>query len=281
MSDIKHRLSQSLKSVDGFRWSPYLDEYLVELSHDSSLPQDKVLVRQVKMQLIANQFRYPSWKLHDEIPSNWVDTLQLQLDEIISVTSGTSSEVGSELGFYHYTTLIIREWIKIKSPTPRNEPDLRRYQVYQRCLNSIKAWLEIFFAMPLHGYVNVPCSTYSQLCYVVLFLRQITTTRNTDYHPATAEEVIDPLQTMGRIIQTFEQLKTVAAAQDPDSGEDQALILGIKKFQLLKSTWYGDVVHPDKIQRVNQEAEMTGSATESSSFVGFHMLPNMPDGIIW
>ena len=197
------------------------------------------------MQLIVNQFRYPSWKMNNsEIPTAWVDILQLQLDEIISGANGTSLESGSEFGFYHYTTLVIREWIKVKPSTPRNEPDLRRYEVYQRRLDSIKAWLGLFFAMPLRMYSSVPCSTYSQLCYVVLFLHQITTIRDVDWNPDAAREVVDPLQTVDRILHTFEQVKAAAAVQDPGSGEDQALTLGIKKFQTLKSAWYGELVPP-------------------------------------
>lgn len=177
-------------------------------------------MRQVKMQLIANQFRYPSWKINNaDIPTACVDILQLQLDDIISATNGISSELGSEFGFYHYTTLIIREWIKIKPTTPRNEPDLRRYEMYQRCLASINAWLELFFAMPLRMYANVPCSTHSQLCYVVLFLHQITTTRDADWNPAVAQEVVDPVQTVDRILHTFEQVKAAAVAQGPGSGK--------------------------------------------------------------
>ena len=234
------------------------------------------------MQLIVNQFRYSSWKITNaDIPTAWVDILQLQLDEIISATNGTSSELGNEFGFYHHTTLIIREWIKVKPSTPRNAPDLRRYEVYQRCLDSIKAWLEHFFAMPLRMYANVPFSTYSQLCYVVLFLHQITTTRDADWNPAAAQEVVDPLQTLDRILHTFEQMKIAAIAQDPASGEDQALTLGIQKFQILKSAWYSELAPPDKSRSGAPEAEMPSSPTGSSYSVGFHMLPNMLNGILW
>lgn len=235
-------------------------------------------MRQVKMQLIVNQFRYPSWKISNaDIPTAWVDVLQLQLDEIISATNGTNSGLGREFGFYHYATLIIREWIKVKPSNPRNEPDLRRYEVYQRCLDSIKAWLELFFAMPLRMFAKVPFSTYSQLCYVVLFLHQITTTRDADWNPTAAQEVVDPLQTVDRILHTFEQVKAAAVAQDPGSVDDQALTLGIKKFQFLKSAWYGELVAQDKGQSVVQEAY----PADSSYPVGFHMFPDMPHDILW
>jgi len=169
----------------------------------------------------------------------------------------------------------------VKSSVPRNEPGLKRYEVYQRCLDSIKAWLGHFFAMPLRMYASVPCSTYSQLCYVVLFLHHITTTRDADWNPVAAQEVVDPLQTIDRILHIFEQMQTAAVAQDPGSGEDQALTLGIKKFQVLKSAWYSELVPQDKGQSVDHEAEMPNSPADSLSSVGFHMLPYMLNGILW
>lgn len=90
-------MSQTFKVADGLRWSPYLDEYLAHVSHHSTVPQDKILVRQVKMQLIVNQVRYSSWKMSNiEIPTAWVDVLQSRLDELISTMDGTSLAFGSE-----------------------------------------------------------------------------------------------------------------------------------------------------------------------------------------
>ncbi len=74
-----------------------MDEYLTDISQNSIVPQDKLLVRQVKMQLIVNQIRYSSSKISNmEIPTAWVDILQTQLDEIISGMNGPSSAFGSD-----------------------------------------------------------------------------------------------------------------------------------------------------------------------------------------
>lgn len=190
------------------------------------------------------------------------------------------------LGFYHYTTLTIREWIMFKSPIPQNEPDLRRYELYQRCANSVKAWLDIFFSMPLHAYTSVSCSTYSQLCYVVVFLHQITTTKDANWNPGAAQEVVNPLQIVDRIIHTFEQVKAVSVTHTPGGGEDQALCLGIRKFQALKTAWQSELGPKGRDQGAIQETETPDTsqglfATESMNFYSFHMLPNTLDSIPW
>ncbi|KAF3768884.1 hypothetical protein M406DRAFT_237415, partial [Cryphonectria parasitica EP155] len=235
-------LSQTFKSADGFRWSPYLDEYLDHLTKYSTVPQDAVLVRQVKMQLIVTQCRYSSWKIRNlEIPTGWVQSLQLQLDEIADPANQTKLSATTQIGLYHYTTLTIREWVMAKSPSPSHEPDLGRYEMCQRCVHSVKAWLDIFFAMPLHMYASVPYSTYSQLCYVVRFLHHMTTTRDASWSPAAAQEALDPLDTLDRVIHTFETVAAAFATECPGNVEDQGLSLSIKKFKALKASWEAEL----------------------------------------
>ncbi|RFU26476.1 hypothetical protein B7463_g9867, partial [Scytalidium lignicola] len=240
---ITSMLSQTFKSADGLRWSPHLDEYLVNISHHSTVPQDKVLVREVKMQLIVNQFRYSSWKINNaEIPMAWVDMLQLQLDEITSAMSRTSSTFGNEsalLGFYYYTTLTIREWIMVKSSIPKNEPDFKRYE--------------------------------------------ITTARDASWNLAAAKEAVDPLQIVDRIIHTFEQVKAAADTHSPSSEEDQALLLGIKKFQAFKSAWQRELAAQDKGKSPVQETEIpdgsqTPLLTDPLDSFSFYILPDILNG---
>lgn len=128
-----------------------------------------------------------------------------------------------------------------KPAIPRHEPDLRRYQVYQRCVDSIKAWLDLFFAMPVHAYTSVSCSIYSQLCYVVAFLHQVTTSSDAAWNPVVAQEVVDLLQTVDRVIYTFEQVKAADVAYTAGGVENQSLSLIITKFQNLKTAWQSEV----------------------------------------
>jgi hypothetical protein len=92
---ITSMVSHSFKAADGLRWSPHLEEYLAHLCHHSTLSQDKILVTQVKMQLMVNQVRYSSWNPSNvEIPP-YVDALQSQLDDIAGVVSGASVAFGN------------------------------------------------------------------------------------------------------------------------------------------------------------------------------------------
>jgi hypothetical protein len=169
------------------------------------------------------------------------------------------------------------------SGIPRNDPDFRRYEVYRRCVNSIKAWLDIFFSTPLLMLGSLPFGTYSQLCYVVFFLHQLTArTDDAAWSPAATGEVVDLFQTIDRIIQTLEQLKAAAAAaintgSTSGSGEDQALSLGLKKFRALKSAWNSELAYGAEPLDGFRPLFSTIS-TDPFYSSDFHMLPNMSDG---
>ncbi|KAL9115271.1 MAG: hypothetical protein Q9227_001065 [Pyrenula ochraceoflavens] len=207
-------VSQTFKVADGLRWSPYLDEYLAHISDQSTVPHDRLLVKQVKMQLIVNQVRYSSWKISNkEIPIAWVNILQLQLDDIISNMSEIQSTPGNKaavFGFYHYTTLLI---------------------------------------------------------------------------PA-ALEAVDLLQTLDRIIYTFDQVKAVSVTQDAGGEDDHAISLGIKKFQGLREAWQNDLELQGKAQSAVEPPETINVTpvhfdTEPIDLYSFHMLPNTLDSIPW
>jgi hypothetical protein len=118
----------------------------------------------------------------------------------------------------------------------------------------------------------------------VLFLHQITTNRDPAWHPAAAQDVVDPLHTVDGIIHIFEQMKAAAVTGAPGGVEDQALSLGIKKFQVLKSTWHSEMVLEDEGQSAVQESEISDGyempflADPLGSF-SFHVLPSMLDDI--
>ena len=194
------------------------------------------------------------------------------------------------LWLYHFTTLMIHE-SAIMRPRVRNEPDIRRYEVYQRCLNSIKAWLDMFFSVPPELYTRLPCSIYCQLFYVMGCLHKITTTKDAAWNPAVARESVDLIPTLDRIIHTFEQLNNNNNNNNASTArpqEDEALTMGAKKFNALKIAWQVDVAS-SKDAGAGAFPTDTGIVdgpqgfypTLPMDYYGFHMLPGMLDGVPW
>lgn len=138
--------------------------------------------------------------------------------------------------------------------------------------------------MPLQMFARVPCSTFSQLCYVVMFLHRLTTAEgDAAWNAAAARRVLDPLRTVDRIIHTFEQVKAAAVTHAPCGGEDQALSLGIQKFHAFRSAWQTESVFRDDGSRAAQEAgaEMSDGSGSCAFLPGLYMVPNSRNGFVW
>lgn len=190
------------------------------------------------------------------------------------------------LGAYHLTTLYIYDSAIARSATPWNEPDLRRFEAFQRCLTSIKAWLAIFFSTPLSAYAAFPGSTYSQLFHVMVYLYKITTIKDSAWDPTAAREVVDLIPTLDKIIYTFEQLQAAAPSHSSGSGGDEAPSMGIKKFQALKVAWQGELALKDTNNGTIQQDDILGDpqahfTSSPMDYFNLHMLPSMFDDIAW
>ncbi|ROW10336.1 hypothetical protein VMCG_01785 [Cytospora schulzeri] len=200
------------------------------------------------------------------------------------------------LWLYHSTTLMVHE-STIMRPQVRAEPAIPRYEVYQRCLNSTKAWLDVFFSVPLDMYTCLPCSIYCQLFYVVGCLRKITTIRDTAWDPSAARGIVDLVPTLDRIIHTFEQLNASAMAGSARHQEDEVLNFGLKKFHAFKMAWQSDPseaassskdrgggggAFPQASMPVNgTDAEGSYNPTLPMEYFGFNMLPSLLDDDSW
>ncbi len=100
-------MSQMIRSPDGLRWSPYLESCLNHVAQHSDVPQDAILVRQVRMLVLIGQVRYPTAASQAggcginamfrsfgsgsaNIPLTYTDALLAQLDEVAGVVNGHS-----------------------------------------------------------------------------------------------------------------------------------------------------------------------------------------------
>ncbi len=78
-----YSVAHSLKRTDGLRWSPHLDQYLNHMAQHSTFLQDKVLVQQVRMQLIVEQINVAAWQANNGTPpAGYLAALRSRLQDI-------------------------------------------------------------------------------------------------------------------------------------------------------------------------------------------------------
>lgn len=96
VTDLRLGQHIALNAASGLQWSPYLEEYMSDLSHYSTVAHDRILIGQARMRLIVNQVRSSSLQSRSaEIPPPFVDALLSQVEDITGDSDGTSSQFGS------------------------------------------------------------------------------------------------------------------------------------------------------------------------------------------
>lgn len=169
------------------------------------------------------------------------------------------------LRLYHFTVLITHEPVLFKALPLNSEPDLKRFQIYQRCVNSIKSWFDMYFAISLEDLSNLSCGSYCQLYYVVGFLYRLSVLRTQTWNTIADNEMLSLIPTLDKVIQRFEQARAAASLRALADGCDDAFAFGIRKFTSIKTIWQGEIA---------QELEQNNSLAT----LGSYELSNGVDG---
>ncbi|CAJ2500229.1 Uu.00g030820.m01.CDS01 [Anthostomella pinea] len=251
---VTSMISYVFKRAEGLPWSPYLNEHLTHLYQESTVIQDKVLVSQVRMQLIVDQIRQAPWQSTGSDPApSYLSALRAQLHEItkketMNVVIGSNTMISELL---HFTGLLIYESAISKPHLPWNEPDYERFEIYQGCLNSIRAWLDTFFSTPINLYR----------------IYRITTLEDPVWDRDAVRKAVDLIPTCDKIIGIFEYLKTAPALISSGCGDDEAYTWGTEVLQKMRRTWQADISKLDAASRTSQNMTVV-DGTQAMNFWG-------------
>ncbi|KAI0111483.1 hypothetical protein F4814DRAFT_422606 [Daldinia grandis] len=256
---VTSMISNIFKHAPGLPWSPYLDVYLSNLAQSSKTSLDESLTAMVKMQLIANQIYDDSlYASGSRPPTLYLSALRSQLHKITG-QENLSAEVRNDhmiLELYYFTELLINESEISKPATPWNEPDLRRFEIYQRCLVSIKAYLDTFFSTPIALLGNMSFASYPRLITVMKGLHTITILQDPSWDRAAVRTTVDLIPTCDKIIGLFEYLKAASALVSLDGGEDESYNWGLVVFRKLREAWQYDLENVGAANTSNHETSM-------------------------
>ncbi|KAI1208402.1 uncharacterized protein F4807DRAFT_150841 [Annulohypoxylon truncatum] len=269
---LTSRVSNIFKHAPGLRWSSHLDSCLSSLAQESTVSQDETLIALVKMQLIINQ-------IHDEsqtsgggnLPALYLSALRSQLHEISRREKFTTAARNHPITsmFYHYTEVLISESAISKPLASWNEPDMRRFEVYQNCLVSIQAFLDAFFELPISLLESMPFTSYPQVVRVMNCLQRITTIQDPAWDRAAVRTSIDLLSTCDKMIAILEYLKASATLASRDGSEDQTHNWGLLVFRKLREAWQNDLDSMDAESTARREVPLPGGIfTSPMMFVG-------------
>ncbi|KAI1141952.1 hypothetical protein F5Y05DRAFT_369263 [Hypoxylon sp. FL0543] len=257
---ITSQISNIFKHAPGLRWSSHLDGYVSNLSQNSTVSQDESLVVQVRMQLLVNQVYDESWQNPGSGSSSplYISALRSQLHDINRHNKLDTPAKNHPMItlFHHYTELLISESAISKPAMPWNEPDFRRFEVYQSCLASIKAYLDVFFSTSVAVLGNMAFTSYPQVVRVMKSLHRITTVQDPAWDRAAVRRSVDLIPTCDKLIGTLEFLRAASNLASPDGSEDESTNLGLGVFRKMRAAWQSELDSMDAANTASREVSM-------------------------
>ncbi|KAK2777595.1 zn 2cys6 transcription factor, partial [Colletotrichum kahawae] len=266
---ITSMASYATKGPEGVRWSMILDEY-ANLLVQTDVDQDRSLVALIRMQSIINQIQSVNLvgsNPNQELRELYTSTLRSQLQAIIgSENVGPVASIHpAVLEHYHFTELLILESSLCSSSHQSTDPDLKRFEVYQEQLNSVRAWLSTFYTTDVRLYGDMALFSYSELVRVMVSLHKLNTLDDTAWSRSSVRQTLDLIPSLDKLIAVFEQLRAASVLWSPTcgTGEDEAFTWAINVFQGMRKAW---------------KDEMTGLEDFGSGNLGVvpNSLPAMP-----
>ncbi|KAH9234814.1 hypothetical protein K456DRAFT_1738453 [Colletotrichum gloeosporioides 23] len=239
---ITSMASYATRGPEGLRWSTVLDEY-ASLLIPTDLDQDKSLVALVRIQLILNQIQSMNLmgsRPNQELRELYTSTLRSQLQAIISSEKlGPAASTHPAVAeHYHFTELLILE-SSLCSSHESTDPDLKRFEVYQGQLNSVRAWLSTFYTTDVRLYGDMALFSYSELVRVMVSLHKLNTLDDTAWSRSGVRQTLDLIPTLDKLIAVFEQLRAASVLWSPScgTGEDEAFMWVINVFEGMRKAW--------------------------------------------
>ncbi|KAK0634547.1 hypothetical protein B0T17DRAFT_513611 [Bombardia bombarda] len=213
-------ISSFLQKTDALRWTPHMDECLEVLEERKECPNDRTLVEQVRLQLIVERISIRT-NSHEggldltEPASPSLEGLYSRLQRLSIRLLADFQD--NEIVLLHLHSACVEAALSSKSSllTAQEEVTPQGQKCLKRCLGSIKAWFDIFFAMSPAAYADVSLSICAQLvcCLTTLFrIKTLTVDYSTwgEGKSAIWETVDDPIVVLDRVISNTEQVATLA-----------------------------------------------------------------------
>ena len=262
-------MSRPYKKIDALRWTSHLDDCLQVLDERHECLTDKILVQQVRLQLIVEKVTRGTWNdvamgtaeyrkaplsfhlqaLHSELQEVRSKLpLQFQRDGEMSsffrfmIFSDKSTEV--VLAHVYSTELKINEISLSQIPVISHESSFQQVEYLYACVESVKSWFEVLFTIPPNAYIGFPFSVFSQLVRCLITLDRLSTLDDPACNKNGVQKTADLLLIFDQVINNMEQISALAGLDNSDSAEGDVFSRTANIFRSIRPRWEAILVGP-------------------------------------
>jgi hypothetical protein len=175
----------------------------------------------------------------------------------------------------HYTELCINTLALSKDTLISNTAGYERLDCLSQCLNSIKSWFELFFAISTSEWAGISFQLFTQLAHAVVILHRISVLEDPAWDLALVRSTVDIMLILDRLTTTFRSLAE-------DSGEGSNIGVFGKMafvFEWVKS-WPRSKIFADPKGINDSNAFRMQSAEETIDAAMQDMPPMMMDDVL-
>ena len=260
-----------------------MDECLQILDEQQECLTDELLVQQVRLQLIVEKVALGPWNdVNSKAPLTfYVQALHSQLQEIrnelprrsqgdgellsTKYFAVSSNNVAAVVLAHLYTTeLAINEIALSRMPIVNDHSSLKHVKVLFACVESVKSWFEVFFAIPLIEYIGFPFSILSQLSHCLVTLYRLSTLNDPAWDKNGVQETAHLLLILDQVINKLEQATATLDSNDSPLGE--VFSRTAKKFRSLRPDWEAKLGPDDSTVFANPTAQTINETPLAGDF---------------
>lgn len=223
-----------------------MEECLQILDDAKELPNDQILVQQVRLQLLIERKAGGAFnhganisteiELHSQLQDIKLQVLaQQQIDRKLLFASCFFNliDVRIEAALLHLYGAELEMGL---SPTSFNATQLtvQQRKSLEAILESIKSWFDVFFTIPPTAYVGLPFSVCTQQTRCIVTLCRLTTLEDQSWNEIGAWKTANALSILDRVIDNLEQVPIVAGLDNSESPEGDTFTGAARMFRALR-----------------------------------------------
>ncbi|KAM6519451.1 hypothetical protein FALCPG4_013083 [Fusarium falciforme] len=230
-------ISSFVGKMDTLRWSPHMEDCLINLEREKEHPSDEVLVAFIRYQLVADEAQ--KLLVRDVMgESSQAPTYVFRkglLNRLQEIRDGLSPSPAPNkvLEAHSLATEVLVNSVGLFMQTiPMNQ----RIESMYSCLKAIRAWYDVFFSIPPEDLPGAPFALYIQLSQIQVALYRLTTSEDPAWDKDLVRNTADLLVLLDQVIELFTRLDTIyplRAMMD----EDSLFTKGAMIIRNIRSSW--------------------------------------------
>ncbi|MCJ1399647.1 hypothetical protein MMC11_002849 [Xylographa trunciseda] len=254
--------SACFKKLDAVRYTPYIEECGQILLAAGEHQGDVDLVAKVRLQHIIESIGYglPFDRFRDPKITKPPVGLYIKcfLADLHSVNSTLLNLGGSTSLRLHYHIVEIHLYEIGLSETHNSSYSshaLGRLEIIHACLTALKSFFEVYIAIPIQQYYNLPFTEWSQFAYAIIVLSKLTFLQDDFWDAQFTRQTLDLLDILDQAAARLEETEKTITVDGMPIEEDGLFSRWARKIRWVKA-WY-ETKLPPKARQVEGTAPAT------------------------